>query len=323
MRFEDTFQMVKRAIDTHHPAHGYLIVGPVRGAAMEFAFRVLQTLFCTADEKPCGVCDECRRVTERKKPDIQWIFPEKKSRVISVDQVRDTLIYEITQTSFAGGWKAGVVVGVDRMNEASANTFLKTLEEPPERTLFLLLSDQPQHLLPTIVSRCQRIDLSSARELEEPWRERVLEVLASPLWGHPFENLALSTALSNILGEIKENAETLVKQEDSDLSDSVEESDEIFKARVEARYRELRTDFMLTLTRWFRDLMVVQAGGDHACVFNQTYLSLLIARAQKISLARACYNINACEELARQMERSIPDDSVLAYTMDRISHGVK
>ena len=81
MRLDDTFALVKRAIAAGRPAHGYLIIGPVRGAAMELALRILQTLFCQAENKPCGCCDGCRRVIERIETDIHWIFPENSHRI--------------------------------------------------------------------------------------------------------------------------------------------------------------------------------------------------------------------------------------------------
>jgi DNA polymerase-3 subunit delta' len=321
MRFDDTFQMVRRAIDLGRPAHGYLIIGPVRGAAMDLAVRILQLLFCKSEHKPCCACDSCRHVVERIEADIHWVFPEKKSRIISAEQIREKLINEVTQTSFSGGWKAGVLVGADRLNEASANAFLKTLEEPPDRTVFLLLSDAPQQLLPTIVSRCQRIDLDELRELGEPWKSRVLETLSSPLFGKPLEGLAMSNVLYSVLTDLKSKAEQLVKDE-ARADTKVEEDDEVFDAKVSARYREMRADFLLTLLRWFRDLLVLKAGGDPALAFNQTKLEVLKERAGRLTLAQAIYNLSAVEELARQMEKSLSEESVLAYALDRIHHGV-
>ena len=107
----------------------------------------MQLLFCESEPPPCGECIRCRHVHDRTEPDIHWVFPEKKSRVISVDQIRDTIVSQMSQTSFGGGWKVGVITGADRLNTAAANAFLKTLEEPTEKTLFLLLSDLPQELL--------------------------------------------------------------------------------------------------------------------------------------------------------------------------------
>jgi DNA polymerase-3 subunit delta' len=268
MQLNDTYVLVKRAIETGRPAHGYLIVGPVRGIGMDLAVRILQTLFCKKDERPCGACDACRRVSERIEADIHWIFPEKKSRIISADQIREKLLAAVTQTSLGGGWKAGVLVGADRLNDASANAFLKTLEEPPEKTLFLLLSDSPQQLLPTILSRCQRIDLDDVRELGEPWKSRVIETLASPLYNRPLERLVMSNLLFSILNDIKVKAEQLVREE-SQQDEKVEEDAEVFDAKVSARYREMRTDFLLTLMRWFRDLFVLKAGGDESLVFTK------------------------------------------------------
>jgi len=322
MQVSDTFEMVRRAIDAGRPAHGYLIVGPVRGVGMDLAVRILQLLFCGGADKPCGVCDHCRHVAERTEADVHWIFPEKKSRIISAEQVREKLINEVTQTSLAGGWKAGVLVGADRLNEASANAFLKTLEEPPEKTLFLLLSDAPQQLLPTIISRCQRIDLNARRELAEPWRSRVVETLSSPLWNRPMERLAMSNVLFAVLADMRDRAGELVKEETAAAGNAVDEDSEVADARVSARYREMRTDFLLTLLRWFRDLFLLKAEGDESLVYNHGKAEVLKARAARLTLAQTLYNLNAVEELARQMERNLSEETLLAYAFDRIHHGV-
>lgn len=322
MRIDDTFQMVKRAIHAGRPAHGYLIVGPVRGVAMDLAVNILQVLFCRAAEKPCGTCDGCRHVTERLEADIHWIFPEKKSRIISAEQIREKLINEVTQTSFSGGWKAGVLVGADRLNDASANAFLKTLEEPPERTLFLLLSDAPQQLLPTIISRCQRIDLDDLRELGEPWKGRVAETLASPLLTRPLEKLAMSNVLFSILTDIKSKAEQLVTDEEAQSDVADEDDKDVFEAKVSARYRELRTDFLLAILRWFRDLFILKAGAADHLVYNHSYLDVLKERAGRLTLAQTLYNLKAVEELTRQMERNLSEETLLAYALDRMNHGV-
>jgi len=322
MRIDDTFKMVRRALDVGHPAHGYLIVGPVRGVAMDLAVRILQVLFCRSSEKPCGTCDGCRHVVDRQEVDIHWIFPEKKSRIISADQIREKLINEVTQTSFSGGWKAGVLIGADRLNDASANAFLKTLEEPPEKTLFLLLSDAPQQLLPTIVSRCQRIDLDEVRGLSEPWKSRVIETLASPLLSRTMEKLAMSNVLFSILADMKGKAEQLITDEESNSEVADEDDKEVFEAKVSARYRELRTDFLLEVLRWFRDLFVLKAGGADSLVHNRANLEVLKERVGRLTLVQTIYNLNAVEELARQMERNLPEETLLGYALDRMNHGV-
>jgi DNA polymerase-3 subunit delta' len=320
MTFDETFLMVKRALDAGRPAHGYLIVGSVRGCGMDFAIRIIRTLFCTAEEKPCGICESCRRVAERTEPDVHWIFPEMKSRVISADQMREKLLAEISQTSFVGGWKVGVLVGADRLNDSSANAFLKTLEEPPERTLFLLLTDAPQQLLPTIISRCQRIDLDAFRELSEPWLGTLVSTLSSSYYKTPIERLVMSSQLTKLLEEMKEKAEVWVREE-ADANEKVDEDDDVFNAKVSARYREMRMDFLITFMRWYRDLFVVKSGGAELIHFTEKG-DLLKERAARLTLAQTLYNLNAVEELARQFDRNLNEESVLAYAVDRIFHGV-
>jgi DNA polymerase-3 subunit delta' len=320
MTFDETFQMVKRALDAGRPAHGYLIVGAVRGLGMDLAIRIIRTLFCTAEEKPCGVCDCCRRVADRTEPDVHWVFPEMKSRVISVDQMREKLLAEISQTSFVGGWKVGVLVGADRLNDASANAFLKTLEEPPEKTLFLLLTDAPQQLLPTIISRCQRIDLDVFRELSEPWLGTFVSTLSSSYYKTPIERMVMSSQLSKLLEELKEKAEAWVKEE-ANADANVDDDDDVFNAKVSARYREMRMDFLVTFMRWYRDLFIIKSGGGELIHFKDK-ADLLKERAERLTLAQTLYNLNAVEELARQFDRNLNEESVLAYAVDRIFHGV-
>jgi len=320
MTFDETFQMIKRALDVGRPANGYLIVGAVRGHGMDLAVRITQTLFCTEEEKPCGSCDPCYRVAQRIEPDVHWVFPEKKSRIISAEQMREELLEDISKTSLVGGWKVGILVGADRLNESSANAFLKTLEEPPEKTLFLLLTDTPQQLLPTIVSRCQRIELDAFRELGEPWRSSLLDTLTSPFYRSPVERMVSANQLCAILEEMQAKAEEWVKAE-SARDEKVEDSDDVFTAKVSARYREMRMDFLISFTRWFRDLLVVRAGGAEWAHYTEK-LDVLKARAARLTLAQAFYNLNAAEELARQFDRNLKEETVLAYAVDRIFHGV-
>ena len=110
-------------------------------------------------------------------------------------------------TAFSGGWKVGVVVGADRLEAEAANAFLKTLEEPPGKTLFLLLTDQPDAVLPTIVSRAQRIDLPrSAGVLEGAAYESVREVFEARGLKGVYEKAQAGRRLAEILGEVKDEA---------------------------------------------------------------------------------------------------------------------
>ncbi len=184
----EAFDLISRAIDAGRAAHGYLIVGEVDGNAAELVERLLRKLFPGAEAQ----------LSSRSHPDVALLEPEGKARVITVDSMRDKIVEPMSLASFSGGWKVGVIRGVDRLNQQSANAFLKSLEEPTAMTMYLMLTDQPSSILPTIVSRSQRIDL--------PLSEGILE-------GEALEEVSSafaakdSTRLAGILADLKDEAD--------------------------------------------------------------------------------------------------------------------
>jgi DNA polymerase-3 subunit delta' len=118
---------------------------------------------------PCGACLACRRVAALQHPDLGWVRPLEDSRQIRIEQVRD-LAAELALTSHAGGYKVGVLSPADALNRFAANALLKTLEEPPPRTLLMLVASQPSRLPATILSRCQRLRVRApARAVSVAW----------------------------------------------------------------------------------------------------------------------------------------------------------
>ena len=188
MEVDEAFGLISRAIDTGHAAHGYLIVGDMKGGSAELVRRILEKLFP----------DATAQVEANSHPDVVTLEPEGKARIISVDSMRERIVEPMSTTAFSGGWKVGVIAGVDRLNPQSANAFLKSLEEPTPKTMYLMTTDQPDSILPTIVSRAQRIDL--------PLSEGVLE-------GDDYEAVAAAfaakdaSALAEKLRELKDEAD--------------------------------------------------------------------------------------------------------------------
>lgn len=322
MTVDEAYDRICRAIDAGRPANGYLVVGGVRGLGGELADRVLAYLF---DGDLLA------------HPDIHRLSPEKKSRIISVEAIRTKLIAPMDMTSFQGGWKAGVIFGADLLREEAANAFLKTLEEPPPKTLFLLLTERPERLLPTIVSRCQRVDLPDARArlLAEPWHGRVIDILASETLKGQSARAAAAARLAAVLAELKEKAGELVDIEVAETDDGVgeETSKDAFDALVESRYREFRSDFTATLMSWVRDLMALRAAppshsayddsGTGTPLVNEAKRVILETRAAKLTRAAAFANVEAVEEFATSLDRHLPELPVLGFLMDRLAFGTE
>lgn len=329
MKTDEAFQLLERVFRSDRTAHAYVFAGAPRGAAGELAVRMIQLLACEAENAPCGECNTCRQVRARVWADALWIQPEKKSRAISVGTIRETVLPFATQTSFVGGWKVVVFVGADCLREEAANAFLLTLEEPPPKTLFLLLTDAPQFLLPTISSRCQRIDVTDEADalgagLKQEWRDRVTDIIASIDNAGPASAMAATSRMCALLEEMKTDAEARVKaSEANEEGDGVEEEKDVLEARVSALYRESRRGVLECVMSWYRDLLALRAGGDEALVMNKDRIALLRERAGRLTLSQALANIDGVEELSRQLDRSLSEQTLLAYWLDRLYGGVK
>lgn len=317
------------ALQAGRLAQAYLVVGNVRQEGIPFAEQALLRLFCEAPAKPCGHCPSCRLVHERKHVDVVWIEPEKKSRVVGIDRIRDLqkLIYE---TAYSGGWKAVVLAGADRIGEDASNAFLKTLEEPPPRSLYLLLSESPQTIMPTILSRCQRIILSTeAEQLAEPWRTQLVELLAEPWLDTPVHRLGRGGRLDRLLAEIKKAVE---KDETGRLTEEAEalhnpddkkkaKADaDLLGARIEARFREQRAMVLRLMLLWYRDLLVTACGGATPSLLHHPERADWFAEtARRTGYAGALANIQVIEAMQRQFDRNLPSETVITAAMNAVT----
>lgn len=144
--------------------HAYLFEGPEGVGKREVAFRLAQAANCeaTSEELPCGACRACRGIAEDTYADVIRLEPEpgRATPIITVDQVRE-VIRQLSYHRYVGRRRFVIVDPAESMPASAANALLKTLEEPPDGTGFILIAAKAASLLPTILSRCQRIRFSS------------------------------------------------------------------------------------------------------------------------------------------------------------------
>ena len=153
-------QLVSRRQQGKLP-HAVLLSGPEGLGKHQFAEQFAESLLChDADEKgaACGQCRGCLLLKAGSHPDITRIEPEETGKAIKVDQVRALASFTSLSAQFERGYKVVLIGPAENMNRAAANSLLKTLEEPADNTILILLSSAPQRLLATIRSRCQRIN---------------------------------------------------------------------------------------------------------------------------------------------------------------------
>jgi DNA polymerase III subunit delta' len=308
MHPDEAYACLVRSARADRMAQAYLLLGPPEDQGIPLAIRVQQALFCETGTG-CGTCAACRHVAGRVHPDAMWVEPQKRSRIISIDQIRGVCA-QMSQTAFAGGWKSCIILGADRLGDAAANAFLKTLEEPPGRCVFFLLTDSAQGILPTILSRCQRVLLSETQaRLEGAFGSALTEILTQYGAGGIVDGMVLAEKLGGLLKCMKETAEAEVKAEKKD--DEMEEESAIWQARSSARYRAWRMLLMRAVLQWQRDLLILAGGGGTDVLEFPECADVLRAQAGALTYRAALGRVLSAADMYRRMEQNIGEQAVL------------
>lgn len=176
---QPSWSRLEQMVADDHMPHGLLIAGPPHSGKHRIVNTLMRRLLCPANDGPCGHCHQCQLVDAGTHPDL-FVVTLEDSKQIVIDQIR-RLIEWASQTSQQGGWKVCMIQPADRMNIQSSNALLKILEEPPARTCIVLVSDQPNRLLPTLRSRCQRVECQQPdRDVALTWLQRERPDVSDP-----------------------------------------------------------------------------------------------------------------------------------------------
>lgn len=189
-------------------SHALILSGAKGIGKHQLAHTLSHRLLCDLpleNQFACGQCHSCTMLNAKTHPDLYMIEPEEKSQVIKIEQIRD-LISKISLSSYSGKFKVVIIDPAEGMTIAAANSLLKTLEEPPDKTLFLLIVSDVSRLPMTIRSRCQQISIATPDiHNTQGWLNEKLdssistEILLSLAAGAPLTALSLSnhTQLEN------------------------------------------------------------------------------------------------------------------------------
>lgn len=251
---------------------------------------------------------------------VRVLRPRSKSRQINIDTIRE-LEHTLHLAAPAGCYKVGVLLGVDRMNDQAANAFLKTLEEPPGATLLMLLTANPQRLLPTIRSRCLSIPLLGGRSLLEEGGDEIVAALnkaALSGFGTPVAALHLKAVFTGFLAKRREAvdgaASAAEKEEIAAYRDSTDgvwlkERKAFHEAAAQAEYLDSRTRMFDVLLAWMADLLRMRTGTG-GLDFPESAAALAPTAAQE-DVDRLLRRMEALESLRRTLETNAHEQLAL------------
>jgi DNA polymerase-3 subunit delta' len=276
------------SLKTDAIAHAYLLVGPRHVGKGTLAINLAQALNCDGPEVPCGECRSCRRIRDGKHADVTPIGLDSRTE-ISIDDIRG-LQHLANLPPYEGKCKVFIIDEAEYLSTEAANSLLKILEEPPPRVVWLLLAAEEEHLLPTIISRCQRLELKPVAS------ERVQEALVSS-YNVDADKAKLLTrlccgrlgwalsALANdvILEQRSQRIDRLVSLLTTGLEQRFAYAQEL--ASQFSQDRRAGTEITEMWLDWWRDLMLIK-GGCREVIVNADYKAALEEQAGRLSLSQ-------------------------------------
>lgn len=269
------------------PAQALLLAGPRGVGKGELARAWAQALLCETpqtDSAACGACPACHWFATDGHPDFLRVSLQEKTNregetrlasAIEVEQAREVVEF-VQLSTYRAGYRVVLIDPADMLNLAAANALLKVLEEPPLNTVFVLVSDQPRRLLPTIRSRCTRLDIGlppagtalrwlAGQEVSDA------ENLLALSGGTPLD--ALRWAEGEELGGRRDVLEALARPERLD------------PVTLGERWKALSPQVWHTLAyKWLGDLLAVRLQGG--VQFNRDFAEVLAGLGTRANLAR-------------------------------------
>ena len=321
--------ILRRSLRTGRLSHAYLFTGPDGIGKRTGALALAMTVNCLGEvppgqpwpDVPCLLCPSCARIMRGAHPDVSEINLEvqaqqqgesgKKgapSRELRIDVVRD-MQATLGLNPHSARRKVYLIGDADRLNEEASNCLLKTLEEPPEHSMLVLMAPDDEAVLPTISSRCVQLQF-------RPLSKALVASSLALVWGAEEEQAETLAALSGgrlgyavgLLGNDQALARRRAALEEAALLTGAPVLDRVeAAARYAKRYTDARSELFDMLDEWetwWRDVMVVKVGaGDLAVSVDQ--LPSLNSIARRTPVAKAADAVRLIQQTRKQLLENV------------------
>lgn len=305
---EQVKEHLQTAIEQNKISHSYIINGEPGSGKKLIAAIFAETLQC--EDKginPCGLCKSCIQAESKNHPDIIWVTHEKYS--IGVDDIRNQLNNSIAIKPYSGPYKIYIVPDADKMTEQAQNALLKTIEEPPEYAVILLLTNNIDSLLPTILSRCVTLNLKPVKTdlIEKYLMERcqVPDYMAKISAGFSQGNVGKAVRYSSSPDFLEMKDETLHVLK---YIDEMEIYEVVEAVRHLSEHKLEINDCIDFMQLWYRDILMFKVTKDpNALLFKEEY-SFISAQAKKRSYEEIEDIIKAMDKAKKRLDANVNFD---------------
>lgn len=321
---EDIVKHFKSSIELSKVSHAYILNGEKGVGKKTLASVVAKSLQCESGEPdPCGKCKSCLQAETGNQPDIIWVKHEKPN-VISVDEIRTQIVNDIDLKPYSSRYKIYIVPDSQMMNQQAQNALLKTLEEPPEYAIIMLLTNNVDKFLPTILSRCIVLNFKPVEPLH------MMEYLVSNIgvdqekarfctdFAQGNLGKAVRLAISPDYNELREDSIRLLRR----ISDM--EMDEIIQAvKNMGKYKLDITDYIDIMTMWFRDILMVKISNSPNKIIFKHEFSIMKKQASRMSYEGIEKILEAMDKLKVRLEANVNFDIAMELMLLTIKENME
>jgi len=297
--------ILRSALFAERLHHAYLFVGPDGIGKRTAAIAVAKAVHCEERiEDFCGICVNCARISDGNHPDVRLIQPLPDKKEISIQQIRE-IERELNFRSFSGNRKIAIIDPATLMNLSAQNALLKTLEEPPQNSLIVLIAPNSGGLLPTVRSRCVRLSFAPLR------RQEVATYLSSQTATTPDHaeslaamsmgsiGVALKLKKEELFEKQKEWVRVLSSLQPGDYQSAMAAAEELGENRDET------LNFLQWAESWYRDLLVYQASHRSEELVNLEMLAEIKRQAATFNRDRLHSSIEKAISAAAAIQRNL------------------
>ena len=330
--------LLQRSLGTGRLAHTYLFHGPQGVGKQLTALGLAKALNCLEKSDDfCDQCSSCRQITEKRYPDLSILYPIARSRKIKIEQVRQ-MQRALSWKASSGRFKVAIIIDAHALTTEAANALLKTLEEPPAKSILVLVTHQPEALLPTIRSRAQELQFFNLAPevlmniLEEQIklspkeaalfsqlgrgsvqralrlqdadiserRRMILDTLAEGSFSSPNTIIERVDKIINSLDQFKGSLQKKIKEQDNELVSREEE-----EAYIAGEYKAQIEEVLNLVLGWYRDLLIYQHAKEPELLLNRDYIERIVKWSDVYNTDQLCSRINVVDEIKVGLSRNI------------------
>lgn len=308
---ESIIEHLKNAIQTKKVSHAYLLQGEEGMGKKLIATVFAKTLQCEEGGiEPCNQCKSCMQVDSNNHPDIIWVNHEKAS--IGVDDIRSQVNHNIQVKPYNSPYKIYIIDDAEKLTEQAQNALLKTIEEPPEYAIVLLLADNINAILQTILSRCVKLSLKSVDKtaikeflmVQYQIPDYAAGVAADFSGGNVGK--AIKYASSEEFTRMKDNVLHLLK-----YIDDMELYEVIAGLKTFTADKGSIDDYIDLMMLWYRDILMFKATADPNLMLYKDELTFIRKQANKISYEGLENIISAMDKAKLRLKANVNFDIAL------------